>query len=209
MKINLQKKILFLGLPILVILLALFLLQGPIFKVSANVVPVTVSMEHLDFGNVFPGEELEGIFVVTYVDAEDGVIYKIIQKRKPLPEEHPDYPDGGDPEMPGYYLNLCPFLEKVSDEGEGDTESSAFVGPGDTSDTWVIYFKVPAIFGNIGQNHIGGVIDESGEYGCDISIDIEGCTEVEICDNQIDDNCDGYTDCDDEGCLQHPFCQPG
>ena len=103
MKISLQKKILFLGLPTLVILLALFLLQGPIFKVSAQIVPVTVGMENLSFGTVFPGEELEGNFIVTYADTGDGIGYRIIQKRKPLPPEHPEYPNGGDPEMPGYY----------------------------------------------------------------------------------------------------------
>ena len=76
MKINLQKKILFLGLPIFVILLALFLLQGPIFKVSAQIVPVTVSMDNLSFGTVFPGEELEGDFIVTYADGGDGIGYR-------------------------------------------------------------------------------------------------------------------------------------
>ena len=29
----------------------------------------------------------------------------------------------------------------------------------------------------------------------------------EICDNELDDNCDGYTDCEDEGCFQNPICQ--
>ena len=74
--------------------------------------------------------------------------------------------------MPGYYRNLCPFLEKVSVETEGDTEDSAFVGLSDTSDTWIIYFRVPAIFRNVGQAHIGGVVDSNGEYGCDVSVDI-------------------------------------
>ena len=191
------------------VVFALINILGGSKQVEAIILPVTVNVNHLDFGNVFPGEELEGDFTVTYVAEGDGINYRIIQQRKPLPEEHPEYPDGGDPEMPGYYRDLCPFLTKVSNEGEEDTENEAFVGPNDISDTWTIYFKVPAIFGNVAQPHIGGVVDANGEYGCDVSIDIiEGCVYAEICDNQIDDNCDGYTDCDDEGCLEDPACQP-
>ncbi len=142
--------------------------------VSANILPVVVNVNHLDFGTVFPGEIQEGSFIVTYATTSGGVYYRIVQERKPLPSGHPDYPDGGDPAMPGYYKNLCPFLtkSKSSVEEENDTEILAFVGPDDVSDTWIIYFKVPAIFGNIAQGHIGGVVDTSGEYGCDISVDV-------------------------------------
>ena len=142
-------------------------------EVSAQIIPITVSVEYLDFGTVFPGENLQGNFTVFYADEGNGITYRIIQKRKPLPTGHLEYPDGGDPEMPGYYRNLCPFLTKVSVEQEGDTEKQAFVGPNDLSDTWVIYFKVPAIVGHVGQDHIGGVVTSNGEYGCDISIDVD------------------------------------
>ena len=141
-------------------------------KVSAQILPVAVNVNHLDFGTVFPGEELQGNFTVTYVENDSGVDYRIVQERKPLPPEHPEYPDGGDPAMPGYYRDLCPFLEKVSVEQEGDTENLAFVGQNDLSDVWIIYFKVPAIVGHIAQEHIGGVVTSNGEYGCDVSIDI-------------------------------------
>ncbi len=150
-------------------------LQKNITQVSAQVVPVTVNINHLGFGTVFPGEELTGTFSVSYAEEGEGVNYRIIQKRKPLPPEHSEYPDGGDPEMPGFYNNLCPHLEKVSLEGEGDTEGqdgNAFVGPEDITDVWTIYFKVPAIFGHVAQEHMGGIISESGEYGCDISVDV-------------------------------------
>lgn len=156
-------------------LLSVFLFQklNP-NNVSAQILPITVSIEHLDFGTVFPGEELQGNLTVTYIDEGNGLAYKLIQRRKPLPSGHPEYPNGGDPEMPGFYRNLCPYLEKVSNEEEGDVENSAFVGgPGDNSDTWIIYFKVPAIFGSVSQDYIGGVISGGGDYGCDISIDIE------------------------------------
>ena len=142
--------------------------------VSATIFPVVVSVnkDHLSFGTVFPGETQEGNFIVTYATTSVNINYSIVQQRKPLPSGHPDFPNGGDPAMPGYYRNLCPFLIKFSVDAEGDTESLASVGPGDISDTWVIYFKVPAIFGNVAQNHIGGVVAEGGEYGCDVSVNI-------------------------------------
>jgi len=155
---------------------ALIILNTNITNVSAQIIPVTVSISHLSFGTVFPGEELQGNFIVTYVeDGGDGIAYKIIQKPKPCPEGNPDCGPGG------YYRDLCPYLEKVSFEGEGDATSSAFVGPisSDPSDNWTIYFKVPAIFGHVGQDHTGGIVTESGEYGCDIAIDID---IEDICD---------------------------
>jgi len=158
---------------VLALAVGLVWLQSSMSKVSADSWPILVNIRHLAFGTVFPGEEMEGTFTVTYSDDGDGVNYRIVQQRKPLPEEHPEYPDGGDPNKPGYYRDLCPHLTKTSGEGEGDMEGDAFVGgDGDPVDTWTIYFKAPAIYGQISQNHIGGVISESGEYGCDISIDI-------------------------------------
>lgn len=166
------KKLLILATIVVSLILVLVSLKMSSTRVSAQILPVVVNVDYLDFGTVFPGEERQGNFTVTYVEDDSGVDYRIVQERKPLPPEHPEYPDGGDPAMPGYYRDLCPFLEKVSVEQEGDTEDLAFVGPDDTSDVWTIYFKVPAIFGNVGQDHIGGVVDSNGEYGCDVSIDI-------------------------------------
>ena len=80
-----------------------------------------------------------------------------------------EYPD----DLTRCYRNLCPYLDPVSAEPiEQDTQSQASVGPTDTSDAWIINFSVPAIFGYAAQAHVGGVIDSSGEYGCDVSIDI-------------------------------------
>lgn len=161
---------------IVVLASVLIILNANITKVSAQIIPVTVSTSHLSFGTVFPGEELQGNFIVTYVEEEgSGIAYRIVQKPKPCPEQNPDCGPGG------YYRDLCPYLEKVSLEGESDIPNSAFVGPvsTDSSDNWTIYFKVPAIFGHIGQDHTGGVVDENGEYGCDIAIDID---IEEICD---------------------------
>jgi len=158
----------------IVLTMAVVSLQVNLTAVSATIIPVLVSEDHLDFNGVFPGEHLEGNFVVSLSEEYegDGVNYKIIQKRKPLPPEHPEFPDGGDPFLPGFYRDLCPHLEKISNEGEGDQESGASIGPNDTTDAWVINFQVPAIFGTVGQEHIGGVVTVNGEYGCDVSIDI-------------------------------------
>jgi len=148
--------------------------QQRVIQVSAQVIPVTVSTNHLQFGTVFPGEELEESFVVEF-DGEEIVDYRILQHRKPLGEDHPEYPDGGDPEMPGYYRNLCPFLDKISREGEGDTEGetgSARVSLVDRTDTWHVEFHVPAILGQVAQDHTGGFVSIAGEYGCDIVVDV-------------------------------------
>jgi len=234
------------------LLVGVFLVMGFIttlwfnsFKVSATIIPIAVNVEHLDFGTVFPGENLQGNFIVSYTQEQgEGINYRIIQKRKPLPPEHPEYPNGGDPEMPGFYKDLCSFLTKVSIEEEGDTETQAFVGPSDTTDTWIIYFKVPAIFGYVSQDHNGGIVTSDGEYGCDIAIEIETeggnefecepgaqqqcdtgqmgicavgiktCSEEgfwgecqsvnepvsEICNNGLDDDCDGDIDSQDSDC---------
>lgn len=172
-------------------------LQAKLTQVSAQVVPVSVNVNHMDFGIVFPGEQLESSFQVNYAEDGNGVNYRIIQKRKPLPESHPEYPDGGDPDMPGYYKNLCPYLEKLSLEGEGDTEGedgSAYVGPDDLSDIWTVYFKVPAIFDFVAQDHEGGIVDTNGEYGCDISIDVDEPTGT-VCGykfHDLDQNAEFY-----------------
>lgn len=150
----------------LVIIFGLILIGIKIFssRVTAQVVPVIVHEFDLAFGTVFPGEELKGNFEVHYVEdyPQEGVNYKIIKQLKPLP-------DGS-----GFYKDLCPFLTpiKVVEGAETDNPDSAYVGETDLSDTWIIYFKVPAIVGHVSQDHTGGVVTEDGDYGCDVSIDI-------------------------------------
>jgi len=149
--------------------------------VSATVWPVVVNVNHLEFGTVFPGEYLQNNFTVTYTDDGSIVQYMIVKKIKYLPsaqvpggyggtiseycQEHPD-------DLTRCYRDLCPFLEEEIIDQEADTKNLAFVGPSDLSDAWVIYFRVPAIFGHVGQDHIGEVVTSNGEYGCDVSIDI-------------------------------------
>ncbi len=174
-------------------------LQGNFMSVSATVIPVEVSVKHIDFGAVFPGEDHSGKFIVSYADIGIGVDYKIIQKRKPLPPNHPEYPNGGDPLMPGYYRNLCPYLTKISLDNEGDTEEQSFVGPSDLTDTWNILFSVPAIMGNVAQDHKGGVVTIKGDYGCDISIDVG-----EFCGDGV---VNGNEECDDGNRADNDECR--
>lgn len=148
-------------------------------RVSADVWPISVAVDHIDFGTVFPGETLQENFEILYLD-EIPLNYRIVQKIKPLPgvpvppgyEFISDYCQDNPDDLTKCYRNLCPFLEKVSVEAEGDTEDAASMDWDDNSDIWTIYFQVPAIFGNVSQDHIGGVITEGGEYGCDVSIEI-------------------------------------
>ena len=165
-------KVLIFSIALIAFILFLANAQLKVMEVSAQVIAVTVQGDNLHFGTVFPGEELEGSLTISYIETQGQIDYRVVQKRKPLAPEHPEYPDGGDPEMPGYYRNLCLFLTKVNMEGEGDTEEESSVGESDLSDEWIIYFKVPAIVGHIAQEHINGVVTSNGEYGCDISIEV-------------------------------------
>ena len=157
----------------LVLTLLVIILQMRLTPVFAQVIPIVIHEDHLEFGTVFPGEHRSGNFVVNIASDYQGdpVTYHIIQKRKPLPE---GYDGEGDPDLPGYYRNLCPFLTKTNNEGEGDTESQAMVGGlDDLADSWIVDFSVPAILGYVAQDHSYGVVSTDGDYGCDISLDVD------------------------------------
>jgi hypothetical protein len=157
-------------------------LQINLTKVSADLMPVTVNIGHLEFGTVFPGQVLENYFTVSYGDNDDrNTSYRFIQMIKARPDA--DVPEGYGGTIREYcqenpsdgtrcYKNLCPYLTKLSHEGEGDLESGAIVGSEDLHDNWTVHFEVPAVIGNVAEDHTGGIVSESGEYGCDISIDV-------------------------------------
>ncbi len=158
--------------------LALWLQLGAI-GVSAGILPILVSVDHLAFGTVFPGEHLTEQFTVTLAPENQSqqLTYWIVQKRKPLPPAHPEYPNGGDPSLPGFYRDLCPFLTKTAEAGEGDAEVQAtLTATTDATDRWQVGLNVPAISspidGGVAQDHNGGIITTSGEYGCDISVNV-------------------------------------
>jgi len=134
-------------------------LQSFIIKVEAGSLPIIVSTSDLGFGIVFPGEKLEKEITITLDTSQsNGVIYTITQTST------------------AGYFDLCPFLEKINEEGEGDTENYAVLSatstPQDLSDTWKVVFKVPAIVGFVAQDHIFGIVSQGGDYGCDVSVNI-------------------------------------
>ena len=168
-----KKKIWITGLCLLVGFVASAIsLQLSLTQVSADVWPIMINVGHINYGTVFPGEILEKEFLVTNTDDGNEVKYAIVKERKPLPNTHLEYPNGGDPAMPGFYRDLCPYLENLSLEGEGDTNAEASVKTNDMKDIWKVYLEVPAIFKHVAQDHTGGIVDAIGEYGCDLSIDV-------------------------------------
>lgn len=176
----------------IVIILGLILVSIKIFstKVTAQVIPVKAYEVNLNYGTVFPGEELQKDFTVYYAEeyTQGGSVYRIIKKPKPkwpepsscgqgfaTEEEARTYCLGNPTNLNCCYPDLCQFLTTVKvqqEESEGDIPSGAYVGADDRTDIWTIYFKVPAIVGHVSQDHIGGVVTTDGDYGCDVSIDI-------------------------------------
>lgn len=175
---NKTKKLIF-AVVILGLVIA-FGVQQNITQVRAKLEPVLVQIDHINFGLVFPGEQLAKYFTVNFVgDDEELVEYSIIQYPKPKPDFEPDgemtareYCIENPEDTQNCYLNLCEYLIKTSTDGEGDIEELASVGPNDLQDEWQVELSVPAIAGYVAQNHTYGIIDSSGDYGCDIAIDI-------------------------------------
>jgi uncharacterized repeat protein (TIGR01451 family) len=195
------------------------LLQTNFVDVRASDLPVGVSTHDIKFGVVFPGENMDkGDLIVSYTDdPANGVLsYFISRKRKPLPGI---YEGSGDPAMPGYYRDLCPYLRLRIADNDGDTEVFAQVGPDDPSDSWIVNLKVPAIFGNVAQDHRGGVVSTNGDYGCDLAVNVfeapfcgDGTVDPtsEQCDDGNRNNGDGCSlICTDEGEGSEPFCGDG
>ena len=186
-KIFSLKKIL-IGLAVFVFFILVFA-NRDLVGVKATIVPVTVTPCKIEFGNVFPEEQLTKTFSVSLAtDCQDKnnsqtINYRIVQKIKPKHGATPppgfhgtvsDYcqtPEGKD-DQTRCYLNLCPFLTKVGDSNS-DTEANASLGGSDKTDKWTINFLVPDIFGSVGQENKGGVVSEEGDYGCDIAIEIK------------------------------------
>ncbi len=166
----------------IVVVMAMILgnLQTNLMRVSAQVIPITVDMGSLDYGTVFPGENLEKSFTVSYNDDAALVNYKIIQLIKPLPNatlpigysDTRQYCQANPTDYTRCYHSLCPYIQKISQEGEGDTEAGASVSPSDQTDKWYVQLAVPAIIGQVSQDHTGGLVNATGDYGCDISIDV-------------------------------------
>jgi len=171
---------------IAVVSLGLAGVQSAVVNVTAALHPIMfVSPETgLEFGMSFPQEERDAEFIVVGKNWHETIYYGITLERKPLPEGYEG--DGEDPNMPGYYRNLCPYLEAVSEDDplEPDTMQMASVDPKglgpDNLDYWLLKFDVPTIEGFVDQGFIGTPVDGPGEFGCDLNIQfIHPCVEDE------------------------------
>ncbi|MDF1497769.1 MAG: VWA domain-containing protein [Patescibacteria group bacterium] len=189
MKFNLKKLKTIVTVSSLLFISVLFTVffQNNVSKANSILSPIIVNLLNLEFSVVFPGEQLHQNFLVSYSGDGSG-IYTITEKYKPLPTaEVPvgyvgsisDYCQENYEDYTRCYKTLCPYMTEYSEEGEGDLINSASVGPNDSSDDWVVALSVPAIMGNVAQDHTGGIITENGAYGCDLSFDVE-----RICENK-------------------------
>ena len=158
--------------------------QEQILRAKANVSSIIIYLDHLDFGLVFPGEQPQKKFSVHYSGSGNGD-YNIVEKYKPLPDavvpveysgNISDYCQDNYEDYTRCYKTLCPYIEEYSEEeNEDDTVLKASVSSSDPEDFWIVAFNknfVPAIIGNVSQDHKGDIISESGIYGCDLSFNI-------------------------------------
>jgi len=127
-------------------------------------------------------------------------------------------PDGTPPNDTG----VMPF-EGIFDVAYGRLAKSEQ----DIEDTWIIDLIVSCFQGMCAQdynwNEFGPPIPpefEGETFGCDLWIEVTGisrtnnpgnpggeCTpSTEICDDGLDNDCDGLTDCGDDDCAEDPYC---
>ncbi len=154
--------------------------QQNIQSVTADVKPLLVKIGQISFGNVFPGETFSKFYTVLMTDDSDGEIpYKIETHPKARPEfvsevgdsEAREYCAENQTDHDKCYHNLCFLIEnQINDINEEDVAESAFLSPEDTEDEWRVTLATPAIKGFVAQDHQGGIVDYSGEYGCDLSV---------------------------------------
>lgn len=182
--------------------------EAHVINVTAHIEnALSVDTTPIEYGIVFPEEVRHRTFQVdcstSFQQQEriDDIHYKIVQKPKPKTVEDPrdliyprSFPNGiaawnyclnqtSDPEYLTYcYRNLCPFLQKMSSEGEGDTEESAYLAQSekDCEDTWSIAFDVPCIEGYEDQEgKCSGSVPAEDDYGCDLWIEVTDFSQWE------------------------------
>ena len=185
------------GLIVIVCVPMLAAFEAHVINVTAHIEnALSVDPQEIEFGTVFPEEVHAKTFTVALSDSfiaenrVDDVHYHLAQKPKPRPDYIAQVGDAytarlycinTDPNNdPDYYINcypsLCEFLTKSSAEGEGDTESSAYLhkAENDLSDIWSIYFEVPCIKGTEGQDWENKpVVEKEDDYGCDIWVEVD------------------------------------
>lgn len=131
------------------------LYQSKVLKVEASVQVIVVSHTAIPFGTVFPGEDLAETYTVALDTSTVGASYTTFLA-----------PING-------LEDLCPFLEirNIDNPLESDSLARGILQrPTDTLDKWQVRFKVPAIKGEVSQDHEGKIIVKGGEFGCKIII---------------------------------------
>ena len=224
-------------------------LQITALNVSGQLHPIMfVAPGEMEFGMSFPQEIRTGEFVVVAkYSYPDEIHYHITQRPKPIwpkPEECGQnfeyigdariYCQNNPQDFDCCYPSICRYLEKISEEDEGDIPINSTLNPiggADLVDYWLTELHVPTIKGYVGQDYKDIPIDTPGLYGCDIYI---AFTEGTYCgDNKKQSpndiglggpQNDGYEDCDGidgvpggyyctQNCvLKHnpePFCGDG
>jgi cysteine-rich repeat protein len=184
-----------------------FQTQKDVFSES---LPIVVNQFHLEFGNVFPGQEAQKTFTVSYSGVGNGK-YTIEKKYKPKPNAIvpcgysgtiSDYCQEHHDDLVRCYRYLCPFIDVSSKEGEGDVMTGASVSATDLTDIWTVFLKTPAITGKVAQDYNGSIVSESGDYGCDLSFNVDASSKP-ICGNgklEAGEECDDGNKIDNDEC---------
>lgn len=145
---------------------------------------IHVDPAHIDFGVVFPQEQLSEEFGIRLSDSfltQDrvtDVFYRLVLDRKPK------VPGGAE-----LYADLRPYAEVTKtvepdpDElGFGDLGNLWWAEPGDPSagsardlvDLWRVDLAVPCIEGAVGRDYAGPVAPAEDDYGMDIRVEVLG-----------------------------------
>jgi hypothetical protein len=147
--------------------------QENVIKVKANSWPIIVNTGSLDFGVVFPSENLQRTFTVSLESGyEYEVNYIITHNPKARDEDDRQYCRENPSDFEKCYPDLCEFLSENSLDGEGDIAGNAhLLNPDDALDNWAVDLVAPPIAGFIGQSYEGSAVAQAGTYGCDIGVE--------------------------------------
>ena len=202
-KINISKLYLFTGLALLAMIFGFVIVQNIIVNVSAQISPIAFMGPDIDFDVVFPGEILGKNFYVQASSDYTGFIpYTLTTQVKPRHEytnevgwgPASDYCLANPTDYEKCYPLLCPYLNIVSEEIEGDIDSDATLKEidSDTIDYWTVVLNVPQL---------------QEEYGCDVKLNLGTEDNGNVCDYdtvcETGENCENCSDCgcggDEEG----------
>jgi len=150
--------------------------QKNILRVKADSLPLIVETSSLDFGIVFPSENLQKTFAVKLAnDYGYEVNYRIAHYPKPREDGNRQYCREHPSDYEKCYPDLCKFINESSldDPPESDTAESAHLTPkSDTLDSWAVNLTVPPIAGFVGQDYQGQAVAQADTYGCDLSVEL-------------------------------------